>query len=528
MSSVNYAGVRRAILLFQRLSTAALLGAAVAVTVAGFAVSISAIAVASVAVTAVAIAGSACFGVVEDAAEEFAACAGEHFHALAEGIDACVVLADDVDASVGVAGDQGRIGYDRARRRVDDDIVVAVAELGNQLLCHAAAPEGNRVFDRFAARNDGQMLAVLVGNQHVVNLALAGQKVSHAVLGLGKAQGRDDRGVAQVTVNQQYVVLVVGKGDGQIGGCRCFALCLQRTGDEDCFGTVLLRLSLYAVADGAHSLHEGEGDSVRVDGNEGILLATSLLEHDGGKVAQILCVEGSGEFLLAADGRLERGTYGKIPKKCSESKQHADCSRLSAAGRVGRLRGESALIHLFEGHVSDGHLADGGIVAQDRAQNVVGDLRIFRLHGECHEVGISDNGGLDLGREFLDALIAHVLQDKALQRVAGENVGENLADLVGDGVLLVSGIKVYGRNSVDRKRSIGLVVGGIEGSCDEETDGPQDAHHGEQEPSIIADALPHIPEQLREVNLYIFVIQTRCIILHTDLHSHIRIRPRCR
>ena len=84
---------------------------------------------------------------------------------------------DDEECAVAVALDDLCVGYDVDWRAVDEDVVVALAHLGNEVLEMSAADEFGGVGRDGAHGDDVQVVVTGVGGYDVVDVACAAREV---------------------------------------------------------------------------------------------------------------------------------------------------------------------------------------------------------------------------------------------------------------------------------------------------------------------------------------------------------------
>ena len=170
------------------------------------------------------------------------------------------VGADDEEGHIRPLLDDIGIGDDLHRRTIDEDIVILLAQLGDQVTQVAGGEQFGRVRRQFARRQDVQGL---MHDESVIILLVAAEVVHHAMV-FRTVERLGERRLAEVQVEGDHTLAVDGEGEGQVAGYECFSTVDIGGCDHDGRGTILL----------AHELRIGTDDT------EGLVDDVTALRFD--------------------------------------------------------------------------------------------------------------------------------------------------------------------------------------------------------------------------------------------------------
>ena len=124
-----------------------------------------------------------------------------------------------------------------------------------------------------------------------------------------------------------------------------------------------------------------------------------------------------------------------------EDKDHEDsCHSCFPCGRaVGRTRGNAALTDHLKIQLAEGRCDEAREHAVDGLDRVVSQLRIARIYGHIDHVYAFFFRCADPYVEIRAVRVSQVVHDAVLHAVAHDDLGDHLAELVYDVVLVISG-----------------------------------------------------------------------------------------
>lgn len=198
---------------------------------------------------------------VEDTSEDLAACLDELvLHGLGEAV-ADGPGRQDEDGSVAFFPDDRGVDDASERRGIHDHVIVPFPGLLQELRERVAVQQFTGRRGRRARQHDVE--APLIGlTDGILHAALADQVIGEAVPDLAGADVFAHDRLAKVGVDHQYVVLVLGKGPGELEGDLRFALIGRTARDRD--GADVLAAEFNVGAEGLVSLSCPEGQIVVV------------------------------------------------------------------------------------------------------------------------------------------------------------------------------------------------------------------------------------------------------------------------
>lgn len=161
---------------------------------------------------------------VEDDAEDVGAAFLEQVFGLLGLVGADVATADDEDDAVGLAADDGGVGDDEDRRQVEQDVVVVIFDALEEFLHLRRAEQLGGVRRDWPGGDDVEAWVDTVLDD-VGELQPVGEAVRQAAVRQAEAAVHD--GTAQVAVDEQDALAVLGDDDGEVGDGRRLALTRQ-------------------------------------------------------------------------------------------------------------------------------------------------------------------------------------------------------------------------------------------------------------------------------------------------------------
>ena len=191
------------------------------------------------------------------------------------------ILTHNQERGVSHFGDDLRIGKHAKRRRVNDDIAVLLAQclqnrperIGGEGLCLVTSdPFGKKNVETAMLQAHDRVLERLVGkatgHQGTEVLAVGHRMLKYQLLG----------GLAQIRVQQQYPVVLLGQRQGEIGGNGGFSLIFAATGHKKDLLSLLLMGALQKDPELVDGLRVIKTDGGIGDQQRGLLALPKALE----------------------------------------------------------------------------------------------------------------------------------------------------------------------------------------------------------------------------------------------------------